>query len=131
MERKKDQAVRHRAKLTREAHELARTGKYDDAEAVIETIRSHKDFHPASHEARSFRGALDAICKRAKEPPITIDSKGRKRPRDPNQLANFIVDKAAENERPFPEPKARLPQQERPHPQEAPAHPDRARTGRD
>jgi hypothetical protein len=53
---------------------------------------------------------------------MTIDSKGRKRPRDPNQLAKFIVDKAAENERPFPEPKPRLPQQERPHPKSGGAY---------
>jgi hypothetical protein len=52
-----------RAKLTRAAHELARSGKYEDADAVIEAIRSHEDFHPDSHETGTFRAALDAICR--------------------------------------------------------------------
>jgi hypothetical protein len=55
-----------RAKLVRHAHELARSGKYEDAASVIEAIRSHADFHPSSHEASAFRGALNALCKLAK-----------------------------------------------------------------
>jgi hypothetical protein len=82
-------AARLRAKLTRRAHELARSGAYKDAAAVTDAIRSHGDFHPDSHETWTFRGALDAICKRAKDFPMTIDSKGRRRPRNPNQLAKL------------------------------------------
>jgi hypothetical protein len=52
--------------LTRYAHELARSGRYENAEAVICEIRGHKNFDPASHEAGAFRAALSAICDLAK-----------------------------------------------------------------
>jgi hypothetical protein len=52
----------HRRSLARYAHDLARSGRYENAEAVISDIRSHKDFDPASHEAGAFRAALSAIC---------------------------------------------------------------------
>ena len=53
----------HRRRLTRYAHRLARSGRYENAMAVIEELRSHKDFDPASHENSAFRAALEAICK--------------------------------------------------------------------
>jgi hypothetical protein len=52
--------------LTRYAHKLARSGRHENAEAVISEIGDHKDFDPASHEAPAFRAALDAICNVAK-----------------------------------------------------------------
>jgi hypothetical protein len=57
----------HRRRLTRYAHQLARSGKYDSAEAVISAIRGHTDFDSAWHEAGAFRTALDAICAVAKK----------------------------------------------------------------
>jgi len=55
-----------RRRLSRYAHQLARSGKFESAEAVISEIRGHKDFDPASHEAGVFRTALSAICDVAK-----------------------------------------------------------------
>jgi hypothetical protein len=71
--RAKDTTAR-RAKLTRKAHKLARSGRYENAAAVIEAIRQDEDFHPNSHETSAFRGALDAICKRAKDFPMSMRS---------------------------------------------------------
>jgi hypothetical protein len=51
-----------RRRLTRHAYELARSGQYENAEAVISEIRDHKDFDRPSHEAGVFRSALGAIC---------------------------------------------------------------------
>jgi hypothetical protein len=62
----------------RYAHELARSGRYENAEAVISEIRGHKDFHPLSHEAAAFRAALSAICNVAKSKQ---NGKWRKPPR--------------------------------------------------
>ena len=51
-----------RRRLSRLAYELARSGKFASAEAVISELRGHKDFDPASHEAGAFRAALSVIC---------------------------------------------------------------------
>ena len=55
-----------RGRLSRYAHALARSGKFESAEAVVTEIRSHKDFDPASHEAGAFLAALSAVCDIAK-----------------------------------------------------------------
>ena len=52
----------HRRRLTRRAYALARTGRYGNAEAVIQEIKGHKDFHPDSHDTATFRAALNSIC---------------------------------------------------------------------
>jgi hypothetical protein len=51
-----------RGRLSRYAHVLARSGKYESAEAIISEIRSHEGYDPATHEAGAFRAALGAIC---------------------------------------------------------------------
>jgi hypothetical protein len=55
-----------RQRLTRHIHELARSGQYENAEAVISEFRVHEDFDAASHEAGAFRTALNIICDLAK-----------------------------------------------------------------
>jgi hypothetical protein len=55
-----------RRSLSRYAHALARSGKFENAEAVISEIRVHAHFDPASHETSTFRTALNAICDVAK-----------------------------------------------------------------
>ena len=51
-----------RRRLSRYAHKLARSGRFESAEAVISEIRGHEDFDQASHEAASFLAALSVIC---------------------------------------------------------------------
>jgi hypothetical protein len=53
--------------LTRHAYVLARSGKYDDASAIIEAIRSHEHFQPAWHESATFKSSLNAICAEARK----------------------------------------------------------------
>jgi hypothetical protein len=51
-----------RRRLSRYAHKLARSGRFESAEAVISEIRGHEDFDQTSHEAGFFLAALSAIC---------------------------------------------------------------------
>jgi hypothetical protein len=43
-----------RRRLSRDAHKLARSGRFESAEAVISEIRGHEDFDQTSHEAGFF-----------------------------------------------------------------------------
>jgi hypothetical protein len=59
-----------RRRLSRYAHKLARSGRFESAEAVVSEIRGHEDFDHASHEAPSFLAALSVAhprvgCRRA------------------------------------------------------------------
>ena len=70
----------HRRRLTRYAHVLARSGRYENAVAVLEELRSHKDFDPASHENSTFRAALGAICKFARSKYTPAGAQARPSP---------------------------------------------------
>jgi hypothetical protein len=70
----------HRRRLTRYAHVLARSGRYENAVAIIEELRSHKDFDPASHENSTFRAALGAICKFARSKYTPAGAQARPSP---------------------------------------------------
>jgi hypothetical protein len=48
--------------------------------AVIEELRSHKDFDPASHESSAFRAALETICKFARSKYTPAGSQARPSP---------------------------------------------------
>ena len=51
-----------RRRLSRYAHKLARSGRFESAEAFVSEIRGHEDFDQGSHEAAPFLAALSVIC---------------------------------------------------------------------
>ena len=73
MPKSRDQVKDHRRRLTRYAHELARSGRFENADAVIAAIRDHEDFYASSHESWSFRAALNALCARARAKAVGGD----------------------------------------------------------
>jgi hypothetical protein len=63
----------HRRRLTRHAHKLARSGRYDGHAAIIAEIRQHQDFHAPTHEDQLLLSQLDLLCSYARKRHRLID----------------------------------------------------------
>jgi hypothetical protein len=117
--------LKRRTDVLGHGRQLARTGRFANHRAIVAELRQLPDSRLVEDrwfDDPMFLEQLDLLCAKARRTKkMTIDSKGRKRPRDPNQLAKFIVDKTAENEREFPPLKPAKPSE--------PASQDRAGDG--